>query len=153
MKESFQTQFDHINQIYHSYDRLYHDLAGCFSLSDSTLSVLYAIDRLPSPCTPKDICDYLFCNKQTVHSSLKSLEAAEYLRIEPSPENHRNRLVFLTEKGRKLTAETVRKVINIEAAAFAFLSEEERETLIRLEKKQLDFFRGEVNALCGKTEE
>lgn len=150
MKKRFERQFDKINQINQSYTHLYHELAVHFQLSDSTLQVLYALLWLPSPCSPKDIVTFCCGNKQTIHSTLKKLEANDYLNIKIFPQNRRSRQVFLTEKGKSLAKATAQQVIEIEEKAFAALSEEERENFLTLENKFFHHFRRETKEILTK---
>lgn len=150
MHYSLQREYDKINQLFKSYNHLYHKLAVLYDLSDSAFDILYALQWFKDPCTPTDITDFCCSSKQTIHSALKKLEADGCIRIESSPQNKKNRIVILTEKGKDLAQRTVQQVIDAELNAFASLSEEERRALIAIQTKQLHAFRKETDTLFAK---
>ena len=140
-------EYDKINQIFKSYNHLYHKLAVFYDLSDSAVDILYALRWFKEPCTPTDITDFCCCSKQTIHSSLKKMEADGLLEISISPQNKKNRIVRLTDKGNEIADRTVQKIIDTEIRSFAALSEKERETLIAIQTKQLEAFRKETETI------
>lgn len=153
MSDSIRKEYNKINKLFKSYNSLYHKLALHCELSDSALDILYAIQWYEEPCTPSDIVDFCCCSKQTIHSSLKKMEKDGLLEINISPQNKKNRIVTLTEKGKMLATKTVTPIINAEINAFASLSPEERNALIAIQTKQLKAFQNETDRLLKGTEQ
>ena len=81
------------------------------------------------------------------------MEKDGLLEINISPQNKKNRIVTLTEKGKMLATKTVTPIINAEINAFASLSPEERNALISIQTKQLEAFQKETDRLLKRTEQ
>lgn len=143
-------EYDRINQLFKQYNHIYHKLAVNSSVSDSVFDIYYALLWKKEPCTPTDITDFSGISKQTIHSALKKLEAEGDITIEASPQNKKNRLVRLTEKGLQKATATVQPVMDAEYHSFAALSREERDALIRIQTKQLTAFRSEAEKIISE---
>ena len=68
MEERQQNDVNEFNRLYKEMDDLYHDIALKLGLSDSALTIFYAICELGDGCLQKDICSQSFCSKQTINS-------------------------------------------------------------------------------------
>lgn len=82
-----------------------------------------------------------------MHSALKALEKNGYICMQPSPDNKKNRLVLLTEAGKKLAERVTVPVIAAERRAFACLDEEEQQQLIYLMTKHYHSLEREIESL------
>lgn len=142
--------YDRINQLFKQYNHIYHKLAVNADIADSVFDIYYALLWKDAPCTPTDITDFSGSSKQTIHSALKKLEAEGEILIEVSPENRRNRLVSLTDKGYAKAHASVQPVMDAEYRSFASLTPEERETLIRIQTKQLAAFQNEAKKILSE---
>ena len=116
-------------------DGLYRRLARQFGLPDSAFWVLYALEASGKPVTQAEVCNYLSLSKQTVNSGLKQLEQEGYIQLTNGP--GRRKYLGLTDQGKQLTTRTVRPVLAVEERAFLGLAEEERASLLALERKYL----------------
>lgn len=116
-------------------DGLYHRLARHFGLADSSLWILYVLEASQGPVTQTELCGYLSLSKQTVNSGLKQLEQEGYIQLTDGP--GRKKYLRLTAQGSRLSARTVRPVLEAEERAFLGLTEEERAGLLALERKYL----------------
>jgi len=76
---SLQTEFD---RLYREMQALYHEAAVAVGLSDSGLTVMYAICELGEGCRQKDICQRCSSPKQTIHSAVRKLVEAGLVRTE-----------------------------------------------------------------------
>ena len=56
MEERQQNDVNEFNRLYKEMDDLYHDIALKLGLSDSALTIFYAICELGDGCLQKDIC-------------------------------------------------------------------------------------------------
>lgn len=139
-----------LNRLYCENNELYHNLAVSYGISDSVLWILYTLNDLKRPCTPKEIGEMCSLSKQTVHSALQSLERGGYLSMTISPENRKSKQVVLTGKGMKLIGDSIADIVEAEVQAFSGMEDGERRELLRLLEKYQSLFRMEVKRLTEK---
>lgn len=70
-----------INRLNKAFTEFYHDLCVQNGISDSVFDIFYAIAALGDGCCQRDICDYAFTSKQTIHSAIHKLEKEGLLRF------------------------------------------------------------------------
>lgn len=139
-----------MNRFYCEINELYHNLAINYGLSDSVLWILFTMNDERRPCTPKEIGEMCALSKQTVHSSLRSLEKDGYISITVSEENRKNRLAELTEKGMELIERTIAPIVDAELKAFSGLEDSEGRELLRLMGKYQMLLRQETGKLISE---
>ena len=132
-------------------DGLYRRFARHFGLSDSALWILYALEATKEPVTQSELCGYLSLSKQTVNSGLKQLEQEGYIRLTSGP--GRKKYLQLTSQGEPLTARTVRPILAAEERAFLGMTEEERASLLALERKYLELLFRESEPILNLSQE
>ena len=140
------------NGQYKEGNELYHRLARHCGLSDSAFWILYTLREAEGPVRQKQLCDELYLSKQTVNSALKNLEQAGYLRLESAPDNRKNKEIRVTPAGEELLRRTADPVFAVEERAFRRLTEEEREAILRLGRRNLDLLREEAERLLSGEE-
>lgn len=113
------------NSILKENNDLYRGLAKMFGLSDCAFWIIYTLRAESAPITQKEICRYLYEPKQTVNSAIKKLEADGYLELK-NLNDRRSKQLCLTEEGLELAKRTADRVIAVEQAALAKLSEQEQ---------------------------
>ena len=62
------------NKLFKEFNNIYHDAALKLGISNSSLDILYSICELGDGCLQRDISKSTFIPKQTIHSSIRSLE-------------------------------------------------------------------------------
>lgn len=149
-KTSVAKQQTELNRLYCESNELYHSFAVTYGISDSVLWILYTLNQLKRPCTPKELGEMCSLSKQTVHSALQSLERDGYLSMTASPENRKSRLVELTEKGMQLTDRSIAHIVEAEVRAFSGMEASERRELLRLQEKYQNLLRAEAEGLTEK---
>ena len=122
-------------------------LAEKFGISDTTLDILCGIEQLGRPCTQKELCEIWYLSKQTVNSCIKQLSEKGFIETKSSSNDFREKLLFLTPKGKELCARSAKLIYSAECAAFAKLSYEERRQLIVLTKKHVDSLENEFKKI------
>lgn len=132
-------EVNEFNRVYKELDDLYHDIALKLGLSDSALTIFYAICELGDGCLQKDICDQSFCSKQTINSSIRKLEREGILYLQRG--KGKNMHIYLTEQGREFVERRVQPAIDMENRAFLALTPEERSEFLRLSRKYVEHFR------------
>lgn len=120
------TQFNHL---YKELEDIYHGIALSVGISDGAFDVLYVLCVLGDGCLQRDICRETFVSKQTVNSSVRSLEKQGILYLE---KNGRDKKIFLTETGRQFVRDRIRPVIEVENEVFLDMGERERTEFLRL---------------------
>ena len=117
------------NRLYREMRELYHETAMAVNLTDSGLTVMYAICELGEGCQQKDICQLCDAPKQTVHSALRKLMAEGFVRTE-SGRGHDIHL-YLTPEGMALADRIILLVSSLKPRASYFLPLDEREESVR----------------------
>lgn len=141
------------NGLYKETSAIYHQLAGCFGLSDTAFWLLYSLREADHPLNQTELCILLCLSKQTVNSALKSLEREGLIRLESAPGDRRSKEVHLTEAGTALAAASVDRVLEIEEQAALQLSPEERLAILALERRHLEALRQEAERLLSEHKE
>ena len=125
------------NETINGSEEIYRAVAKSFGLSDCAFWILYCIRQSEEKVTQKDICNFIFQPKQTVHSALKKM--VEDGLIEVGDYNgKRHKYVTLTEKGEAFSEKTIDLVLTEEIAVFEDLDASERELAMKLLAKYLD---------------
>lgn len=130
-----------INRLTKAISELYHDISVRIGISDSIFDIFYAIVALGDGCCQKNICDYAFTSKQTIHSAIHKLEKEGFISLKPG--KGREMRIFLTEKGEQFVEEKITPVIDMENHACSQMDSAEIDTLLRLTEKYLDCLRSQ----------
>lgn len=133
MKSKQNRELKEFDSLYKMIDDIYHEVALSLHLTDSAFIILYCLLELGDGCSQKDICKLYSISKQTINSSVKSLENKEFL-IRRSGTGRDSHLYF-TDLGRKFSEENIGPVFDMENATFAGMSASEREQLLSLTRK------------------
>lgn len=97
------------DSLYKMIDDIYHEIALSIHLTDSAFIILYCLLELGDGCSQKDICKLYSISKQTINSSVKSLESKGFL-IRRSGSGRDIHLYF-TEFGKKFANEHIGPVL------------------------------------------
>lgn len=89
------------DSLYKMIDDVYHEIALSMDLTDSAFLILYCLLELGDGCSQKDICKLYSISKQTVNSSVKSLEDKGFLVRKAGV--GRDIHLFFTEFGREFS--------------------------------------------------
>ncbi|MDD4510393.1 MAG: MarR family transcriptional regulator [Oscillospiraceae bacterium] len=111
---------------------LYDEYAKKNGLLMKTFLVLNALYYAKDSMGQKEICDRTFQSKQTVNLIIKNLLKDGNITIEGDKEDKRNKLIYLTEKGRAYAKKTVVHITWAEDTAMSMFTPEEQEKLISL---------------------
>ena len=107
--------------------------AKSIGLSNTALDILTTIYENPN-CTQKDIAESCFLPKQTVNAVVTSFLKDGWVQLEELPSDRRNKTVNLTAEGLAKAREIMDKVHSCEITAMSQLTEDERDTLLKLTK-------------------
>ncbi|MDE7414833.1 MAG: MarR family winged helix-turn-helix transcriptional regulator [Lachnospiraceae bacterium] len=129
------------NRLTKAISELYHDISVKLGVSDSVFDIFYAIVALGDGCCQKDICDYAFTSKQTIHSAIHKLEKEEFICLKPG--KGREMCIFLTAKGDQFIEEKIAPVVALENQVVSQMDSGEIDALLRLTEKYLDCLRSQ----------
>lgn len=136
-----------IDVIYQETDRLYYELARGCGLSDSAYWILYDVLVDGGGTSLRRIGEDHCLSRQTVSSSVKSLEARGLVRLEYEEGSRRNKRVVLTDGGRAFCERLVEPAMQAEERAFRSLPEPDRREFVRLVRAYADAVDAELRAL------
>lgn len=133
-----------IDDFYRRADELYRQTAWRMGLADCAFDILYALME-EDGLTQKQLCERGFSSKQTVHSSVKRLQAKGLIALRgDSPRTMR---AFLTERGRSEYEGPIRAVLAAERDAVAIFSDEEQRWLTGAMERYIDALDARLSAL------
>lgn len=144
-------KFEQYEVFHRKIDDEFTSFIDSFGLSKARMKIIWTVCEKGRPCTQKEVCDDWYENKQTINSAAKKLEEEGYIDIAPSPDNSREKLMFLTEKGKFLARRSVEKMLIADRIAFSRFTEEEQETVVRLNEKYYYNLKEEYEKLKGET--
>lgn len=127
-----------IDVIYQETDRLYYELARGCGLSDSAYWILYDVEVAGGRIPQRSIGAAHSLSRQTVNSSIKSLEARGLVRLEFEPGSRKHKDVLLTDEGEAFCKERVVPAMRAEERAFMSLSARDRREFVRLVRAYAD---------------
>lgn len=134
------------NSIYKENNDLYRIAAKSFGIPLSTFWILYFLREGTNINTQKDICYASCLPKQTINSAIKKM-IDDKLIERCSGNDKRSKELKLTDKGIKLAAETVDKIIFAEKKSMSELTCSEQKLFIELFNKYTNQLRINFNNL------
>lgn len=153
MKQTAANQLTALNQSYKELDESYHQYAKACGLSDTAFWILYSIYERETPCTQRELCADWSYAPQTLNTALKGIEAKGWLRLDPIPENRKNKLVVLTPDGLEAVERIVAPLTKAEQASFQQLTDQERTTLLTVTQRYAQLLRNETENLIHTSSE
>ena len=132
---------------------LYHALAKSFGLSDTAFWILYLLEESDHPVTQAELCAVLCLSKQTVNSALKGLSDSGYIRLEAAHGKGRGKRLALTDLGEQLIARTIRPVFRMEEQAYQGLTVQERQALLKLNRRYQELLRQAARPLLQQNDQ
>ncbi|MDL2205561.1 MarR family winged helix-turn-helix transcriptional regulator [Eubacteriales bacterium OttesenSCG-928-N13] len=113
-------------------DRAYEEYAKAKGLTYISITVLEIIFAYQDTCTQKLICDQTHYPKQSVNLVVKSFWESGYVELKETTSDRRNKMILLTEKGRKYAEEIITPLWTADEVAVSSLGTQKRDELIRL---------------------
>ena len=127
-----------LHKSYKELDSIYIDYAKNHNLSISSFWILYSINQSSEPLTQAEMCNIWTFTQQTINTSLKNLEKDEYIEFRLSPNNKKNKYIYLTQKGQSLSKEIIIPFIQAEEEAMKTFSEEQQNLYNRFIKQHFE---------------
>ena len=137
--------FETYNQIICEMGVDYHNAAVQLGLSDSEFNILYTLYIEGSGTNQSVLYKKSGVARSTVNSAIRKMEGKEWIDLVPG--TGRNTRVMLTAAGEAAIAQTVGRIVDIEKQIFSDFSEEEQQTLIRLNRHFETHFKEAIKKL------
>lgn len=150
MSEIVHEQLGLLNQQVNKISAMYHQAIQNNGLSDGEFWIFYALIFLGGEYSQQDICNLWSLPKQTVNSIINKMKKKEYVFLEVNPKNRNRKFIRLTEKGKKLGEDVVSRIYNAEERTIGQMSVQERELMISLLGKYLNFLGIELEVKKGE---
>lgn len=146
MENKIRQQLSFFNNLYRKADKIYHEAARNYGFSDCAFWIIYELRESEMHYTQTMLCNMIFQPKQTINSALKKLEKDGYLELKHTS-NQKSKEISLTDKGVRLSENSIDKIIEAECRAFSGLSDEERTSFLELQEKLFINLQKELGAL------
>lgn len=130
---SMGTYLAEFNRYYKELIEIYHDMALQTGLSDSAFDIFYYLCEYGDGCLQRDICASTCLPKQTIHSSIRNLEAEGYLTLARG--KGRSMRISLTDAGRLLVQDTILPMVQLENEAFSCMTPDECRQMLALQNR------------------
>lgn len=124
-----------INQVCEFIDDIYYQYASSFGITDTELSILYALSEHDGEYLQSDICREWSYSLQTIHTTIKNMEKRGLIELICKAGNKKNKYIHLTASGRKLVDSIMVPLIAAEEEALGMLSDEEQDILLPILQK------------------
>ena len=131
------------NRIFKDTDKIYHNFAKSYGLSDCAFWILYLLRETDTQYTQAEICNMLSLPRQTVNSALKNLQSEGYISLTPVENNKKSKILVLTEKGEVLAKNSADIVLKAEIKVLRQFSENELQLFLSLSEKYAVLLRKE----------
>lgn len=140
-----------INQIFEFIDDIYSQYSNSFGITDTELSILYALSEHDGEYLQSDICKEWSYSLQTIHTTIKNMEKRGLIELIRKSDNKKNKYIHLTEAGRMLVDSIMMPLIAAEAEALGMLSAEEQDILLPILQKYATALKEAVGKVERKT--
>lgn len=149
METALQEQINRYYQLWCDSTQLYEKWAKQRGITYNTVLALCTLINNQEQCTQKMICDQWGLPKQTVNTILKDFEKKGYVTFAYLPSDKRNKLISLTEEGKKYANEISSALYHLDIYAAEKMGLERMISLNENIEHYLKFFR-EAEQNSGK---
>lgn len=154
MDEKVRSINSEFTQLYKREDDLYHRYGVFFGLSDPAVWILYGLyEDTERIVTQNDLVSTWFYPKQTINYTVGTLVQRGLVELRQLPVARNSKAVLLTEEGKRFCKERILPLMQAEESSLSRMTEEEREQLLRLSKKQLAYFEEEIQKITEEKSE
>lgn len=133
------------NRLYKEIENLYYEVSVKTGISTSAFWVMYTIVELGDGCLQKDIAERYSFSRQTISSSVRSLEKKGYIILKRG--KGRNMHLIITQEGNEFVRKQIVPLMETENKVFECMSLEESRELLRLSRKYNEIFKEQVMEL------
>ncbi len=135
------------NQAQKESDTVYRNYSKAAGLSDTAFWILYSVAEREEAYTQRELCTSWFFPAQTINSALKDLCKKGIVRLEPVPDNRKNKRIVLTLAGERVACDVVLPLIEAEKRAFERMSAEKCEQFLAMTRYHVSLLKEEVGGI------
>lgn len=135
------------NRLYKEIENLYYEVSVKTGISTSAFWVMYTIVELGDGCLQKDIAERYSFSRQTISSSVRSLEKKGYIVLKHG--KGRNMHLIITPEGNEFVRKQIVPLMETENKVFERMPLEESRELLRLSRKYNEIFKEQVMELLS----
>lgn len=135
------------NRLYKEIENLYYEVSVKTGISTSAFWVMYTIVELGDGCLQKDIAERYSFSRQTISSSVRSLEKKGYIVLKHG--KGRNMHLIITPEGNEFVRKQIVPLMETENKVFERMPIEESRELLRLSRKYNEIFKEQVMELLS----
>lgn len=135
------------NRLYKEIENLYYEVSVKTGISTSAFWVMYTIIELGDGCLQKDIAERYSFSRQTISSSVRSLEKKGYIVLKHG--KGRNMHLIITPEGNEFVRKQIVPLMETENKVFERMPIEESRELLRLSRKYNEIFKEQVMELLS----
>lgn len=140
-----------LTQLYKRGDDLYHRHSVHCGWSDPVGWVLYSLyENEEKTYTQNDLVAMWCYPKQTVNYAVSDLLKKEWIVLEQQIGAGNKKSIRLTDEGRKICEEKILPLMLAEEQSLNRMTENERELLLQLTQKQIDYLDEEIRKITGE---
>jgi len=147
MKKEITDQIAELGRLYKEQDNIYRNAAVQAGVSDSMHWILYVICGSKESITQNKLADEWFYPKQTINSAVQQLLKLGLIELTKIQGKRNEKTVSLTDEGEKFCRRYIYPLIKAEKEAFLQLNDRERESFLRIFRRQNDYIRDHVQQL------
>lgn len=148
MSTDINREYKRFNELYKELDESYERFADICGLSTCAMWVIYALrSGGDGNATQTDIVKRYFLKKQSVCSAIRKLEQDGYITLSSMPDNGKNKILNLTDKGMQLAKEKIDRLLSAEQATFESLTQKEQSQFTKLYEKYIAALKNNINAI------
>lgn len=135
------------NRLYKEIENLYYEISVKTGISTSAFWVMYTIVELGDGCLQKDIAERYSFSRQTISSSVRSLEKKGYIVLKHG--KGRNMHLIITPEGNEFVRKQIVPLMETENKVFERMPIGESRELLRLSRKYNEIFKEQVMELLS----
>ncbi len=140
-------QIMEINRLWNEIDKIYHEMAQSYGISDSVFWILSILYQSETPVSQTELCSSWYYSKQTVNSSVASLVKKGWVILETLPGTRNKKKLILTESGRDFSKKIMGETDEMEERTYSRFTEEERTLFISMFRSVNQYMREEYEKM------
>lgn len=133
---------DYVSQLYEAVRKInyaYESWASSHGLTLYEMEIYYIIvDQNIIYITQKELCDKLDAPKTSINSIVKRQLKTGYIEMKVNPDNKREKIISLTDSGKKFVKEVITPLFKYEEEVIARFNQKEIENVIKTQEKFAD---------------
>ena len=146
MDPIWRSQLAVLNNMEKKLNVLYHEIAVNLGISDTALWIMHTLCDAEETYTQYDFCESWMYPRQTVNTAISYLTKAGFITLTVIPGTRNRKAITLTDSGIAFCEEKIRPLHDAEERAYLQMTDEERETFVRLREKQFTILEKEFHS-------